>query len=394
MGFGGHVRGAPNRRRGCLPLIGWLGVLINLAIIAFTLRDRMFPTLSAWWQPAEDPTIAALTAFERGDYTRAIQESSVALSQDPTNGSATMTHTRALIYRSYVDFRYSADLTDALAFAAQQAERAPQSADALAAYAFALQANGDGATAATVANRALMLVPTHVLARTALALGYARVGSFEIALRESQAALEADPQAPEAFDARRAVAISTADLGRYSDAGDQLQTLIARYEGSLPLYFERALYARQVGDAEAAENAYFAVLTRDPDNIKARLRLCELANALGQPANALGYCGEVTTLAATLPEGWYQLGRAHYLLGDFTTAQQTLNRCSSLQVLQDVPPEQRIFECWYLQGQAAEIRGDCNALIATYNQFQQMASNSSVRETWVYPPEGPPMCAP
>src|SRR5690606_4115963 len=96
--------------------------------------------------------------------------------------------------------------------------------------------------------------------------------------------------------------------------------------------------------------------------------------------------------APSWADGWYQLGREHFLQGDFAAAQQNLHRCSSLQVMQNVPVSERRFECWYLQGQAAQILGDCEALIATYNEFRSMAATEEIQQTWVYPPEGPPGC--
>ncbi len=60
--------------------------------------------------------------------------------------------------------------------------------------------------------------------------------------------------------------------------------------------------------------------------------------------------------------------------------------------MQGIPIEERRLECWYLQGQAAEIRGDCPALLATYNEFRAMALNANISQTWAYPPEGPPGC--
>jgi hypothetical protein len=61
-------------------------------------------------------------------------------------------------------------------------------------------------------------------------------------------------------------------------------------------------------------------------------------------------------------------------------------------MMQNVPLEERRFECWYLQGQAAEILGDCPSLIATYNEYRAMAAAAQIAETWVYPPEGPASC--
>jgi hypothetical protein len=60
--------------------------------------------------------------------------------------------------------------------------------------------------------------------------------------------------------------------------------------------------------------------------------------------------------------------------------------------MQNIPVDQRRFECWYLQGQAAEIVGDCPSLLATYNEYRAMAADQTVPQTWTYPPEGPPGC--
>lgn len=379
------------RKRGCVPLLVWVGICLNVMLIVYSFSEGSSLSLSSLL-PTTDASSAADNAFARGDLTAAIDNARAAYTADPTNTRALMTLTRGLVYRSYVDFRYRDDLPDALTVAAAAAARSPDDPNVLAAHAFALQANGQAVAAVEQAERALAIDDTHTLARTALALGYARAGSYDRALRESQLAIDSSPDAPERFDARRAAAISTADLGRYVEAGDMLDILIADYSGVIPLYYERALYARQVSAPDTAENAYLRVLALDPGNIKAQLRLCELTEGIGEQDSAVQYCQQVTEAAPTLPDGWYRLGRVHFLGGDFAQAQQALNRCSSLQVLQDTPPGERIFECWYMQGQAAEILGDCPSLIAIYEQFRVMAADDAVRETWVYPPEGPPMC--
>lgn len=393
MGRRRRVMGYRSQRGGggCVSVIIWLGILVNLGLIAYTLSDGNTPLAALLRLPSDDAG-AALRAFEDGDFDSAITRAQAALAADSSNTAAAMTLTRALVYRSYTDFRHADDLPGALDAATDALRANPNDPNALAAQAFALQANGRPVEAVDVAERALEIAPDHTLARTALALGYARVGSFETALRESEAALANAGDAPEAFEARRAVAISTADLGRYAEAGDLIQALIDDHRRVIPLYFERALYARQVSQPEIAENAYFAVLNMDETNVKAHLRLCEFASSIGERDTAFTQCTRVTELAPSLADGWYRLGRLHFLAGEFEQAQARLNRCSTLQVAQNTPPAERIFECWYLQGQAAEILGDCDALIATYNQFQIIAADPAVRETWTYPPEGPPMC--
>jgi tetratricopeptide (TPR) repeat protein len=231
--------------------------------------------------------------------------------------------------------------------------------------------------------------PDDGLARTALALAYGGVGSFETSLRQSQEAVQsADWQ----LDARRALAISYGDVGNYPEAVTAVEQAIHLNNRLLPLYFERALYALQMGDADAATVAYNQVLAIDPNNVKVRLRLCELASLLRERAQAIHYCEDVTTMAASWADGWYQLGREYFLQGNFRQAEDDLHRCSSLQVMQNVPVSERRFECWYLQGQAAEILGDCPNLVATYNEFREMAASTEVQQTWTYPPEGPPGC--
>ncbi len=136
------------------------------------------------------------------------------------------------------------------------------------------------------------------------------------------------------------------------------------------------------------------MLVYDPENVKARLRLCELSSLLREREAAIRYCQQVTERAPAWADGWYHLGREYFLQGNFRLAQEHFHRCSSLQVMQNIPPEERRFECWYLQGQAAEILGDCENLLATYNEFRAMAIDPAVQQTWTYPPEGPPGCVP
>jgi tetratricopeptide (TPR) repeat protein len=253
--------------------------------------------------------------------------------------------------------------------------------------------NSQPVEAARVARPILDRDPEHTLARVALALSYGGVGSLDTALRENQiAAASTRNNARWWLETQRALAISYGDLGRYQDAIHTLEAAINANSRLIPLYFERALYALQIGDSDAATVAYYQVLTLDPDNVKARLRLCELSSLLRERETAIRYCQEVTELAPSWADGWYQLGREFFVQGDFPAAQEHLHRCASLQVMQDVPLDQRRFECWYLQGQAAEIVGDCASLVTTYNEFRTMAAAADLDQTWTYPPEGPPGC--
>ena len=384
-----------HRRSGCVPTVIWLGIVVNIGLILWSFGSGngfSLETLRALLTPSATSAGAAQRALLRGDFETAIIASQTALTRDPTENVAHVTLVRSMIYRSYVDFEYEHERALALDLARLRTERADVGDDGWAVYAFALQANGNPVQAVQVAERVLQTDPEHVLARSALALGYAGVGSFDRAYQESEQALAHRPTDPARFEALRALAISTADLGNYEQAGEMLDALLEDHPRFIPLHFERALYAKQVGDAGRATEAYYQVVALAPNNIKANLRLCELSSDLNERAAAQRHCAWVTEHAPTLPEGWYRLGREHYLASDFALAQQTLNQCSTLQVTQGIPLGERIFECWYLQGQAAEILGDCRSLLTIYTQFRIMATDPTVQARWVYPPEGPPIC--
>jgi tetratricopeptide (TPR) repeat protein len=301
---------------------------------------------------------------------------------------------RALIYRSYTDYNRAVDRQSALQLTSEALETAPDNPTLLAIHAFALQAAGSPAEGARVAQQVLNRDPQNIVARVALGLAYGGVGSFDNALSENlQAAhMALQKSDPWQMDTQRALAITYSDLGDYAKAIQAAESALAQNNHLIPLYFERALYALQIGDADAATVAYFQVLAYDPGNVKARLRLCELSSTMRERESAIRYCSEVAQRAPEWADGWYQLGHEYFLQGNFVEAQKDLHRCSSLQVMQNVPVKERRFECWYLQGQAAEILGDCADLVATYNEFRAMTADADVQETWVYPPEGPPGC--
>jgi tetratricopeptide (TPR) repeat protein len=378
------------RRGGCISPTLLLGVLVG------GLITMSWNWIGQWFNSGAPPALApadlqsAEAAFNRGDLNRAVEMAQRILDENPDDTGALVLLARALIYRSYSDYNRDGDRAAALSVISSAAARMPQNDDLQAAYAFVLQAAGDPVNAVEVARKVLDRSPHHALARMALAMGFSNVGSHQVALRES---LQAVTESGWRMDTHRALAISYSGVGDYNNAIQSIERAIRLNDRLIPLYFERALYARQIGDADAASVAYFRVLAIDPNNVKARFRLCELSSVLREREAAINYCQQVTELAPAWSDGWYQLGREYFLQGSFKLAQENFNRCSTLQVEQDVPIEERRFECWYLQGQAAEILGDCPALLTTYREYRTMANVAGLTQTWIYPPEGPPLCA-
>jgi tetratricopeptide (TPR) repeat protein len=364
-----------------------LGTLAGLMVVSWGwLGQRLYGG-----DPLEGGDLGrAAAAFAAGDLDEAVQAARIVYTRAPARSDALLLLVRALIYRGYADYDGAADHQAALDLASEAVRTARPDADRLTAYALALHADGQSLAAYRAAQQALQMRPDHALARVALALAYGGVGGFDNALQEHQR-VNAPPEWQ--VDALRALAISYSDLGRYAEAAATVEAAIGRNDGLLALYFERGLYAVQQGDSDAATQAYFQVLARDPQNAKARLRLCALSSLLRESAAALQYCGQAVEIAPGWAEAWHQLGREYYVQGDFAQAQAHLNRCARLEVRAGMPPAERTFECWYLQGLAAELRGDCPALLATYAEWTSMAALANLPQTWTYPPEGPPGCA-
>ncbi|MDX2161490.1 MAG: hypothetical protein SF162_09215 [bacterium] len=376
-----------------------LGLLMGVGALSSTWIAGWFasdPTDRGASQNADQRRIAA-RAFAAGDLHTAIEAARLALAAQPDDTGALAVLARALIYRSYADYDRAIDRDLALEVVTRAALRDPLDPDLQAVYAFTLAAVSQPAEAAEAAERVLNRHADNALARTAQALAYGRVGAYEMARRESERAVsDAAGYANGTFliDALRALAIAQSDLGDYAGAGRTVEQAIALNDHILLLYFEKALYALQLGNTDAATVAYFQVLAVDPENVKARLRLCETSSLLREHEQAITYCTQVTERAPAWADGWYRLGREYFMVGAFEQARDHLRQCSSLQVMQAVPVADRRFECWYLQGQAAEILGDCVTLTATYNEYREMAATAQIDGVWAYPPGSLPACDP
>lgn len=387
-------RGA-RRRVSCASLLFLVGIVAGAASVTWLWLTRHNVNVSSG-VPSAEQLSQAQAAFLRGDLSLTI-----ALARDiqpdpaappDVYDRAVLLVTRAYLYRGSSDYDRANDLKTALALTTRAVQSAPSMPLIRVAYAFTLAANGLTASAGEAANAVLDVLPEHGSARAALAYAYSRAGAHDRAVREALEAVRTSSDDADRTDALRILAAAYNDTGDYPAAVAAIDEAIRLSSTLVPLYFDRALYALQTGDADAATVAYFQVLTLDDANVQARLRLCEVSTLLREHDTALDYCAQVTRMAPGWSDGWYQLGREYFLNGQFAEAQSNFNRCATLQVVQDVPVPERRFECWYLQGQAAQILGDCPALLATYQEFRLMTADEPVLETWVYPPEGPPGC--
>lgn len=383
-----HLSFRKRRRTRLLPLTLGFGLIVGvLAVSWYWIGERWLqrnPT-----EPSIDVQFQnAVRAFSSGDLDAAIDYAQMVWGNNPTYGDALTLLARALIYRSYEDYNRASDRQTALALTTEAYARMATDTDVIAIHAFTLQANGRTTEADRVLERALMLNPNHVLARTTRSLTYGAHGVHEQARREAITILNITRD----MDAYRALAFSLSDLGRPNEAIQAIDQALVDNDKLLALLFEKAMFSIQAGYFDTATATYFRILAFDPPNVKARLRMCELSSILREAETALDYCRQVTDFAPTWADGWYRLGREHYLQGEFVPAQEALHRCAMLQSLQNVPIPDRILDCWILQGEVAELLGDCQMLLKAYDEYQQMTRTYRLNQTWVYPPEGPAIC--
>lgn len=383
-----------NRWSGCLL---WMITLCLSALTIFFGRD----SIQTWLLRRLAPPIAigtiddARNAFSMGDLEQSIAYAQRIYENDPDNVAALEILVRSLIYNSYADINQDADRELALTLTTQAIEQNPFNMRLLGLHAFALQTNGFKEDARRIALRVIRNDEENITARLALSLSYAGQGIFEAAVRDAERAVEIanTSRADWRADAYRILALAHSDSGQYSDAAEAIETAISYNRRLVPLHFERALYAQQIGDMDTATAYYFNVIAFDENNTKARFRLCEVSSLLGERDAAIDWCQQVTALAPGWADGWYWLGREFYLKGDWENTQSSLNHCSTLLVAQSVPIEERRFECWYIQGQAAEVLADCDSLIALYREYQEMAENATLTQRWIYPDDMPPICS-
>ena len=378
--------------RGCAPFFVLIAVALSVVAVG---RDWIGQRLNL--NRSQRLTVslsAARAAFDTGDLYAAVDYAQQVLAHEPRNQAAYQLLIRALIFRSYSEFGREADRERALSFSADALSMFPRNTDIQAVRAYALQASGFAEEARRVALRVIERSPDHVLARTALTLAYGSEGIFEAALREAElAASLADRYRSSQLESYRALGIAHGDLGNYRQALVELDRAVKMNEKLIPLHFEAALFALQVSDIDRATVSYYRIMALDEGNVKVRARLCELSNKLQERKSALRYCQEVTELSPDLAGGWQDLGREYFLSGDYSAAQKAFEQCARLQLEQAVSANDLQLACWYLQGQSAEILGDCDSLMTIYREFLDLVKRTDLPQTWSYPPGGPPICA-
>jgi tetratricopeptide (TPR) repeat protein len=197
----------------------------------------------------------------------------------------------------------------------------------------------------------------------ALARAYALTGRYNDALTEGILAVQL---APAEADSYRAYAFALQYNQDVPGATEQLEQAIAVDPDRIFAYFElAALYLAQDRDQEAIL-LYERILSIQPFNARAMLRMCLAYRKIGEFAQALGYCEDAVATNPADAEANFELGRMRYNDRDFAGALESFTAC-----LESNPNS---LECTYRQGLALYYLGDCDQSWAILRDSLEMAN--------------------
>jgi tetratricopeptide (TPR) repeat protein len=227
----------------------------------------------------------------------------------------------------------------------------------------ALDLSGESANAVPIGQAGLQVDRSFAPLYTALSSAYRSIDRYDVALLNSERALELDPNDPEGH---RVYALALIWVGRREEALDQLEQAVGLNPNLASPYFELASMYRAMANQdpnggqsfyEMAIATYEKVLSMHPDNAKAFLRLCETYTQLGDHRRGQGYCEDALNLRPDYSQAWRALGQTQYPQRNYEGAIESFDKCVALQ--STLPPEDQEIECFYLRGLAHYYLGNC-----------------------------------
>jgi len=222
----------------------------------------------------------------------------------------------------------------------------------------AIDLNGDPANAVPIAQAGLQRDRNFSPLYTALSSAYRQIDRYDVALDSAEEAIRLDPLDPAA---RRVYALALIWVGRYEEALDQLEQAVALNPNLASPYFELASMYRTLAKRDAnggldyyalAIATYEQVLSFQPQNAKAYLRLCETYTEIGEHRRGQGYCEDALTINPQYPQAWRALGQTMYPQRNYEGAIESFGTCVELGSDE--------IECYYLRGLSHYYLGECN----------------------------------
>jgi len=316
---------------------------------------------------------AGYNQFLQGDLEGAAVNYQQAVSQQPDNINYLYEYGRMLIEldrsadvnagRSVSDAEQASQLGD------HAMEVAPNDVRAFALKAKALVWLDDSESAIPVALRGLELDLGFAPLLAVLARAYTDIGRYQQGLDYGEQSVTADPMS---IEAHRAYAVSLIWVGLRDQAIQELEDAVNINPNLTTPYFELAGQYISSERYEEAVAAYEKVLSMQPRNAKALLRLCEVYSRIGQDQQAQGYCDDALAIDPNYKEGYRQLGMVNFRRRNYEGAIENFDRCVSL--------GSEEIECYYLRGLAHYYLGECDAAWSILEESLQRIEQLPVKE--------------
>ncbi len=196
-----------------------------------------------------------------------------------------------------------------------------------------------------------------------LARAYTDIGRYQQGLDYGAAAVDADPKN---VDAHRGYAIALILVGQRDEAIKELEDAININPNLAAPYFELAGQYKGANRLEDAIAAYEKVLTLQPRNAKALLRLCETYTQVGQNEQAEGFCDDALSIDATYSDAYKSRGGVRFRRRNYEGAIEDFKACQK--------NDSTAIECIYQQGLAYYYIGgttNCDSAWSLLKQAQE-----------------------
>jgi tetratricopeptide (TPR) repeat protein len=184
---------------------------------------------------------------------------------------------------------------------------------------------------------------------SALARAYTAIGRYQQGLEYGEEAITLDAMDA---DAHRSYAYTLIWVGEREAAIRQLEEAIAINPNLTAPYFELAIQYKASDRDDMAIATYEHILSLEPRNERAHLRLCEAYAKVGQQNRAEDYCSDALTINPNYAEAWRQVGIARYTQRNYEGSIEAFQKC--------VDNGSTEIQCWYLRGLAHYYLNDCD----------------------------------
>ncbi len=183
----------------------------------------------------------------------------------------------------------------------------------------------------------------------ALARAYTAIGRYQQGLEYGERAITLDPMDG---DAHRSYAYTLIWVGEREAAIRQLEEAIAINPNLTAPYFELAIQYIASDRDDMGIATYEEILSLEPRNERAHLRLCEAYAKVGQQTRAEDYCSDALAINPNYGQAWRQVGIARYTQRNYEGAIEAFQSC--------VDNGSTEIQCWYLRGLAHYYLGQCD----------------------------------